>query len=326
MHNQHFCYPFVTHVPKCTLKQTILKHYSGTGQQWVAPVAATYTMECWGANGGAATFTVHPGASGNGGTGGYTKGEINLANNSSLYVYVGSVGGVVNSGNSGGGWNGGGNGVNDWDSNNRASAGGGATDIRITNGNWNNTTSLRTRIMVAGGGGGACQSQGGDGGGLIGLYLDYGYANYGSGSASDGQGGKQNGATSNGGFSYGTTTSSFGTGSAGLSIGGGGGGGWWGGAGGSRAPKHDGAGGGGSSFISGHPGCNAVNTSTGAHLGASTTIEYNHVTYTFTSTVMIDGSGKQWTTASQTTGGTAVGIPAKPETTSDGYARITYIP
>lgn len=300
----------------------LLSNHSGTGQQWVAPVAGTYTMECWGANGGDATYSMQGSyitdGIAKGGIGGYTNGSITFSQLQSLFIYVGGAGQTISTKSTrlSGGFNGGGSTINENDAYKRCGSGGGATDVRLTSGN------LNTRIMVAAGGGGACQSEGGAGGGLIGLYVNFGYVTYSV--DSDGKGGKQNAATSNGPFgSYGTTTSSFGNGSQGLSIGGGGGGGWWGGAGGSRASKHDGAGGGGSSFISGHPGCNAVNSS-GTHLGTSTTMTIGGKEYVFSSTVMIDGSGKQWTTASQTTGGATVGLPSKPETTQNGFCRITF--
>ena len=282
---------------------------TGHVQEWVAPIEGSYTMECWGANGGerpgSATYQ-------EGGIGGYTQGNITTTSSTSTYYICVGGAGTKSTGGSGGGYNGGANAANNYDSNYRSGGGGGTTDIRITSGD------LKTRVMVAGGGGGACFSQGGDGGGLIGL--SGGYSN-----GSDGGGGKQNSATSCGGFGYGTTTSTFGAGSVGLSIGGGGGGGWWGGAGGSRSGPHDGSGGGGSSFISGHPGCNAVNSS-GTHLGASTTMTIGGKEYVFSGTVMIDGSGKEWTTASQTTGGSSVGLPSKAESTENGYVRITYTP
>ncbi len=41
--------------------------------------------------------------------------------------------------------------------------GGGATDIRLLNGNWNDFESLKSRIMVAGGGGGSSYISGYDG-------------------------------------------------------------------------------------------------------------------------------------------------------------------
>ena len=123
------------------------------------------------------------------------------------------------------------------------------------------------------------------------------------------------------------------------SYGCGAGGGWYGGVKGIGN-----GGGGGSSFISGHPGCNAINTSTGVHLGQSTKITYSGITYEFHNTVMIDGDGYSWTSASQTrvyssatvpglpkigsTTASKPGVPSKPTQTNNnnGYCRITYIP
>ena len=69
----------------------------------------------------------------------------------------------------------------------------------------------------------------------------------------------------------------------------GGGGGYYGGRTGG-ANNHVSGGSGGSSFISGHTGCNAINTS-GAHTG-----QPNHYSgLRFTGTVMIDGIGRGWT-------------------------------
>lgn len=116
---------------------------------------------------------------GYGGNGGYSKGIINLAQNTSLYLYIGAKGGngsvkLVNNkwtGTGGsGGWNGGGSGI--WDgTDDDCGGGGGATDIRTTNGTWNTFTSQKTRIMVSGGGGGSSfNKEGGAGGGLTGGY------------------------------------------------------------------------------------------------------------------------------------------------------------
>ena len=288
-------------------------------------MAGTYTMECWGANGGTPPSI----GSNTIGIGGYVSGKIAISANLNLYIFVGQQG--IGSGSAGnlGGWNGGGSSsYSDY----YPTGGGGATDIRLagnTNSTWKNDSHLRTRIMAAAGGGGCGNFTGyliygGHGGGLIGYRggtTATGTNEYGNYTKFPNTGGTQ----TSGGTSYIAQTPGFGyagfyseIGSS-TGYGGGGGGGWYGGI---RGYGQGGSG--GSSFISGHPGCNAVNTSTGANLGASTKITYSGVTYTFTSTVMIDGSGKQWTTASQTTGGTTVGIPAKPETTSNGYARITY--
>ena len=91
-------------------------------------------------------------------------------------------------------------------------------------------------------------------------------------------------------------------------YGGGGGGGWYGG-----VKGHGRGGSGGSSFISGHTGCNAINPSTGAHLGASTTMTVNGVNYKFSSTTMTAGNASQIKPG----GGTETGH------SGSGYARIT---
>lgn len=128
------------------------------------------------------------------------------------------------------------------------------------------------------------------------------------------------------------------------SYGCGGGGGWY---GGSKGIGDGGAG--GSSFISGHPGCNGVNSS-GTHLGASepSTIKIDGVetTVSFISgtTQMIDGDGYLWNSASisrvyqdynnpdlpkigSTTAQKAT-IPTKPtqSNNNNGFCRITYTP
>ena len=109
----------------------------------------------------------------------------------------------------------------------------------------------------------------------------------------------------------------------------GGGGGWYGGG----RSYHVSSAGGGSSFISGHNGSNAINTSTSTesnivHTG-NATMSYNGRNYTFTSTVMIDGQGYKWTN----TKGSRQQMP-KPAGGSyasgvghsgNGYARITYL-
>ena len=342
-----------------TYINSVIWKYSSNGNMktFQAPLNGSYVMECWGANGGASPTSVMSGHTNAWpGVGGYTKGTISLSANNKFYVYVGGVGknsNYVIASDNAGGWNGGGySGYNEVVSG--GSGGGGATDIRIvaastTTTTWNNATSLRTRIMVAGGGGGCGNRRfqnlnthgdceiGGCGGGLTGepgssADTDYGVANHVP------PGGTQTSSTypahgaedatyhNLGYFGYASQQRN------GSSCHGcGGGGGWYGGV------KGWGTGGsGGSSFISGHPGCNAVNTSTGAHLGASTKITYNSVTYTFTDTEMIDGDGYKWTSATQTrtysnrsnpgvpSGASKVGVPTKPTSTNDGYCRITY--
>ena len=285
--------------------------YTGNYQEVIIPVDGVYQIELWGAQGGSASgYSI--------GLGGYTKGDISLNKNDKLYIYVGGAGQAIGKGSGGAGWNGGGQGINVHDSNNRSSGGGGATDIRLSSGAWNDTTGLRSRIMVAAGAGGASNyGNGGAGGGLIGIrdVARNGYSQYNGGGGTQTSGG----TVTNGG--YGATNGSFGAGSIGSSIGGGGGGGYYGGAGGVRSSPQDGPGGGGSSFISGHNGCNAI-TSSGTHTGQS--VHYSGLK--FTNTVMIDGQGYNWTTERgsyvgqvQPNGSTAAGH------SGNGYARIKFL-
>lgn len=177
--------------------------YSDKGQEYIVPMGQSgwYKIELWGAQGG-----------NNGGLGAYTSGLIWLRENTHLYFYVGKLGDTFNGGG---------------DKAASGSIGGGATDVRLASGEWDD--SLDKRIMVAAGGGGG--STGGDGGTIIGLS--------GTGTGA-GAGGKQI-----------SDNSHFGQGISGSGTNGsGGGGGYYGGNGSSGS----GGGGGGSSYISGYAG------------------------------------------------------------------------
>ncbi|MCX8074367.1 MAG: glycine-rich protein, partial [Clostridia bacterium] len=253
-------------------------NYTGSVQTWTVPLNSTYIIECWGAQGAS-----------NGGKGGYTKGSIYLTKDTILYLYVGQQG------TSSAGFNSG------------TKGGGGASDVRLSGGAWNDTVGLRSRIMVAGGGGemgghdvGPSYGEGnfgGDAGGLSGSRganswysstTSY-YSNGGSGAGqtSGGTGGGtannrgnpgQNGTFGIGGAAGASTGQQYST------IGSGGGGGWYGGGGGASGGYMSGGiggGGGGSSFISGYSGCNSVNSS-GTHTG-----QPNHYSgYVFTNMIM----------------------------------------
>ena len=255
--------------------------YTGTPQT-VTLGPGTYLFEAWGAQGGGGDPNDLTKGS-RAGKGGYTKGVITLTATNTFYVYVGGEG----SPHSVGGYNGGGSSLRKredapiW-----GNSGGGATDFRLVGGSPDNINGLRSRIMVAGGGGGSDDytadyagepygtndGTGGDGGGLTG---GYGLAN---GIPSIG-GGTQNGTANSAGYECG----SFGKGgeAAITADGGGGGGGYYGGNG---SDHNNSGGGGGSSFISGHPGCNAVNAS-GIHTG-----QPDHYSgLVFTDTVMESG-------------------------------------
>lgn len=174
----------------------------------------TYTLECWGGQGGSYNSYI-------GGYGGYSKGTITLTKTTTVYV---SVGGAGSSSSTAAGFNGGGTGISS------GRGGGGATDVRI------GQNSLYSRVIVAGGGGGAgvtsananpCGCGGGEYGGD-------GYYNDTTGSYTIGQN-RCGGSASQtaGGKTWSTSTqATFGQGgnASGYSCGGGGGG-WYGGGG-----------------------------------------------------------------------------------------------
>lgn len=174
----------------------------------------TYTIECWGGQGGSYNSYI-------GGYGGYSKGTITLTKTTTVYV---SVGGAGSSSSTAAGFNGGGTGISS------GRGGGGATDVRI------GQNSLYSRVIVAGGGGGAgvtsananpCGCGGGEYGGD-------GYYNNTTGSYTTGQN-RSGGSASQtaGGITWSTSTqATFGQGgnASGYSCGGGGGG-WYGGGG-----------------------------------------------------------------------------------------------
>ncbi|SNU04809.1 Glycine rich protein [Prevotellaceae bacterium MN60] len=209
-----------------------------------------------------------------------------------LYVYVG---------NNGGSFNGVGN-------------GGGATDIRLIDGAWNNFNSLKSRIMVAAGGGGPqdyydgydYRCPGGYAGGLTGGSAStkhYPSGTYISSGAAQTSGGICSSYPAwKGGFGY---VADSGHGRGGM--------GYYGGGSGPYMDCLCGAGSGGSSFISGHSGCNAINESSTdkfnmSHRGIST----HYSGKIFTNTQMIAGNATQ----TKPGGGTETGH------SGSGYCRI----
>lgn len=188
-------------------------NYTGSTQSKTLK-PGTYTIECWGGQGGTYSGYI-------GGYGGYSKGTITLTKTTTVYV---SVGGAGSSSSTAAGFNGGGTGISS------GRGGGGATDVRI------GQNSLYSRVIVAGGGGGAgvtsananpCGCGGGEYGGD-------GYYNNTTGSYTTGQN-RSGGSASQtaGGKTWSTSTqATFGQGgnASGYSCGGGGGG-WYGGGG-----------------------------------------------------------------------------------------------
>ena len=211
-------------LPTFVSAASAVKEYNFTGdyQKFVAPSSGRYKLEAWGASGG---YRSNSGCSG---AGGYATGIIYLTKGDTLYIYVGG------NGETNKGWNGGGYQPS------QNNYGGGASDIRLIPGEWNNSNGLYSRLLVAGGGGtdGAGNKCGGAGG------LTGGST---SGCGSGGVGATLTGA--------GSLRASFGTGGNGTSGSGGhagaGGGGWYGGGGANpdSSGDDDRGGGGGSSFV-----------------------------------------------------------------------------
>lgn len=302
--------------------------YTGSPEEFTVPCSGTYKLETWGAQGGSYCYSYGYNL------GSYTAGNIFLNKNQQLYVYVGqstNTRGVQ-------AYNGGGIG---YASNYSASyaetgafSGGGATDIRLVDGNWNDFDSLKSRIIVAAGAGGSATSgptrdcssnnsvEGRSGGGLVGinnLNLIFGGTQTSSGYCSN--------------SNY-CGVGSFGIGGNSIvnyHANGGGGGGYYGGAADRSEYKiaTSGLKGGssGSSFISGHNGCDAIKESSTSsnivHTGQS--IHYSGLY--FTDTVMVDGDGNNWTTEQ----GDYTGMPSRDGTSiikgnsGNGYAKITYL-
>ncbi len=268
----------------------VIRQFNYTGaEQSITLKPGDYKIECWGAQGG------RGGGQGTaGGAGGYTRGEINFISPEKIYVYVGQRGGsnsgIYGVGGSFNGGGGGGRGIHNWPG---GCAGGGASDIRLEGGTWSSTSSLRSRIMVAGGGGGAgTNSTPSAAGGLNGY------------NCKTAGGTVIYGASQVAGYAFGWGCTGRNCSNAylcGAEGNGGGGGGYYGGRAFTGQGQYTDAGGaGGSSFISGHNGCDAINSS-GSHTGQS--IHYSG--FYFTNTMMIDGAGYQWTTAK----GSYVGMP-----------------
>ncbi len=208
--------------------------YTGAEQTFSKLNATSCDIELWGASGRAGDGT-------RGGGGGYVKGRLSTSQ-SNYYLHIGGYGTQAETtAGTTGGYNGGGSfrdtGNNGW----ILGSGGGASDIRLTSGSWNDATGLNNRILVAGGGGGGNRN-GGNGSGGVGAYPNGTQSSDSNGGGgSNGTGGTQSsGGSSGGGFGFGGSYNG-----AGNILGGPGGGGWY---GGGYGGYHMGLGGGGSSY------------------------------------------------------------------------------
>jgi hypothetical protein len=280
--------------------------YTGSSQTFTAPSDGYYQFEAWGGG-------IDPPNTGyTFSKGSYTSGTILLKAGQNIYVYVGQTTQFRGQRNS---YNGGASGYH---------SAAGATDFRLIGGDWDDSSSLASRIMVAGGSGALCDGAPSTTGGLIG--------DYGNGCIRKDQiatGGTQVSTGepgTGGGFGKGKSPQD--------SWGSGGGGGYWGG--GAQGNVGDGGGGGsGSSFISGHPGAIAITSATNtaprtdnsggscnpSNLGYDTTpsthpeCSHHYSGLIFTDTTMLAGSESM--PDHNNPGATMTG------NTGNGHARIT---
>lgn len=124
--------------------------YTGTYQEVELP-AGRYKLQCWGAQGGSNAAASSYGITAQaGGKGGYSEGVITLTEKTTVRIYVGGAGSSSAGGFNGGGSTSGSASYNSGDTQgvSRMGGGGGATDIRLSDG------AMLTRMIVAGGGSG----------------------------------------------------------------------------------------------------------------------------------------------------------------------------
>ena len=226
---------YVKNIDLCRCLSLLLVVCTQKVEEFTAPVAGKYKLQCWGAEGQYYNNGVA-------GKGGYAEGPFTMTKRSSIYICVGGYGNCYN------------NQVLNLTEFPVGSSGGGATSITTTNrGQLKKYKSFQGEVLLVAGGGGAWDSgpsPAGAGGGLTGV----------SGTASDsyGTGGSQTkGGTTilrlpnnvihnyQADFGYGGNCSQFLYGKE--DFGAQGGGGWYGGCG----SQAGGAAGGGSSYIGG---------------------------------------------------------------------------
>ena len=225
----------------------------------------TYLIECYGAQGGTGLkdgISTLPG-----GKGAYVSGILSINHYLTVYLFIGGKGEdaqfspdrkmIIR-----GGWNGGGNGKIEEGDNDDSGAGGGATDVRLVNGEWNETDSLKSRIMVAAGGSGSVyDAYGAPGGDINGYIINKYNSNDFTKSTTNQTNGFSLGQGENGSQkSYGVSYS-------------GGGSGYYGGL--SRSPLstefagYNGVSSSGSSYVSGYTECNSISKNGLKHTGSS---------------------------------------------------------
>ncbi|HBF7094544.1 TPA: hypothetical protein KOU56_003629 [Clostridioides difficile] len=196
--------------------------YTGAEQSIILP-NGRYRLECWGAGANSLTNSAYEPYSC---FGGYSKGELTLEKETILHIFVGQYSGNFNGGGSG-----------------KTGTGGGATDIRLVGGSWDNEQGLLSRIIVAGGAGAGSGRgyAGSHGGGIVGNN-GAGSDNYWTPGATQTDGGRGQIGSLSGSFGKGSRSSADMTNAPNF----GGGGGWFGGAGSGISLS---SGGGGSGYV-----------------------------------------------------------------------------
>ncbi|MNS94971.1 Glycine rich protein [compost metagenome] len=117
--------------------------YEPNVQEYIVQATGYYKIEAWGASGGYGYGNINPY-----GLGAYVVGNVYLEKGQKLYIYSGEKGKDQTATTS---FNGGGAGFYG-SLVHKGGQGGGATDIRLVNGNWDDSSGLQKRILVAGGG------------------------------------------------------------------------------------------------------------------------------------------------------------------------------
>lgn len=326
-----------TDVDNCISAANVFTYgFTGDVQVFTAPSSGNYRIEAWGASGGSGAMANE---TYEGGKGAYTAGTITLNQNESLYLYVGGRGtDNLELGDTRklvkGGWNGGGAGGDDsYEQNGKrdsAGAGGGSTDVALESGavifneatymDSRSVSSYSSRIMVAAGGGGGAwgntkTSPGSNGGALkvkdLILYTPNGNITVTKGSQTDGNN------ITNGIYSP-TAMSGFATNSGYDLARAGGGGGYYTG----YYSQNYGPGAGGTSYISGHEGCVALQSSGSNYISKSgcsdgtsdVTCSYHQSGKKFTFTEMASGADEMPET---------YGHAKMTGNVGDGFIRIT---
>ncbi|MCC0650817.1 glycine rich domain-containing protein, partial [Clostridioides sp. ZZV15-6598] len=196
--------------------------YTGAEQSIILP-NGRYRLECWGAGANSLTNSAYESYSC---FGGYSKGELTLKKETTLHIFVGQYTGNFNGGGKG-----------------MTGTGGGATDIRLIGGSWDNEQGLLSRIIVAGGAGAGSGYgyTGSHGGGIVGNNGE-GSENRWTAGATQTEGGRGQVGVLGGSFGKGNRSSADMTNAPKF----GGGGGWFGGAGNGSSFA---SGGGGSGYV-----------------------------------------------------------------------------